>query len=99
MFSALNVKVIIGAATGAALMATGAYWYGYLSGHDACAAAQQKRLLESIREGERLEEARREIAQERDDLARELEVAANADPVVISQCLGPSRVQRLNSLR
>lgn len=36
---------------------------------------------------------------ERDRLARELEDAALADPVLVPQCLGPDRVRRLNALR
>lgn len=36
---------------------------------------------------------------ERDRLARDLEEAALADPVLVPQCLGPDRVRRLNALR
>lgn len=72
---------------------------GYRMGRTACEADHKQELLDQIEAGEKLEQARRQAAKERDALARELEGAAYADPVTSEQCLGSSRVRRLNSIR
>lgn len=74
-------------------------WQGYRMGYSASENVQRQKLLDQIEAGQKLEDARRVIAQERDRLARELEGAAYADPVVVKRCLGAGRVQRLNAIR
>jgi hypothetical protein len=55
---------------------------------------------EAAREAMRKAEKQRLIDQaERDRLARELEDMANADPVLVPQCLSPDRLRRLNEIR
>jgi hypothetical protein len=76
----------------------GAGYQGYQMGHNACEAAHNDAELERIAEGERLMALRVEAEKERDELARQLEIEANEDPIVVTQCLGPSRVRRLNKL-
>ena len=77
---------------------TGAYWYGDRNGHARCVAQHKAQLLEQINAGQKAETARIRIAQDRDDLVRQLEAQANEDPVIVTQCLGPSRVYRLNNI-
>ena len=81
----------------AALAAFGVWMYR--TGYAAAEGAAQARLLAQIEAGQDLEEQRRKIAVERDTLARKLEEAAYADPVVVDRCLGPDRVRRLNAIR
>ncbi|MEM9107584.1 MAG: hypothetical protein AAGC96_18205, partial [Pseudomonadota bacterium] len=76
-----------------------ALWWAYTKGIEKCQADHNAELLERIEEGQRLEAERHEIAQERDNLARQLEEQANADPVFVEQCLSPDRVRRLNAYR
>lgn len=84
---------------GALVLAGITGWQGYRMGYAASENAQRQKLLDQIEAGRKLEDARRVIAQERDRLARELEGAAYADPVVVERCLGAGRVQRLNAIR
>ncbi|MBL4898115.1 MAG: hypothetical protein JKX76_00575 [Colwellia sp.] len=74
-------------------------WQGYRWGYDASETKHQSELLGRIEAGQMLEQARRTIALERDDLARQLEEEAYADPVVVQRGLSPVRVRRLNALR
>lgn len=61
--------------------------------------ARYEAAQEAAREATAKLEAARLIAQaERDRLARELEDAANADPVLVPQCLSPDRVRRLQGI-
>lgn len=69
---------------------------GYRMGQAACEAAHNERELERIEEGERLKEERRDLEIQIDDLARQLQEEADAEPVTVVQCLSPSRVMRLN---
>lgn len=84
---------------GTVALAALAGWQGYRMGHAACEDARRAELLAQIEAGQKLDAARRKAAQERDQLARELEGAAYADPVIVEQCLGPDRVRRLNAIR
>lgn len=77
------------------VVAVGAYKRGVAD----CEAAHNAELLAQIEAGEKAEKERLEIARERDELARQLEEEAYAEPVTIAQCLGPSRLRRLNDLR
>lgn len=80
-------------------LALGAGAYGYRNGKAACEAEHKARLLEEIETGQRLEQERQRIALERDQLHRQLEEEAHADPVIVERCLSPDRVRRLNALR
>ena len=84
---------------GAVVLAGLAGWQGYRMGHAACEGHHRAEMLAQIEAGQKLDAARRKVAQERDRLARELEEAAYADPVLVERCLGPDRVRRLNSIR
>lgn len=84
---------------GALAVAGLAGWGGYRVGYSTCENSHRAELLAQIEAGQKLEEARRKVAQERDQLARELEDAAYADPVVVEQCLDLDRVRRLNAIR
>lgn len=79
-------------------LAAGSAWQGYRIGHRAAEAAHGAEILKQIEEARQLEAERIQIARERDELARRLEDEANADPVVVNQCIGPGRVRRLNAL-
>lgn len=79
-------------------IAGAAFWFGDRNGHARCTAQHQAETLERIKVGQKLEAARIQVARERDVLARQLEEQANEDPVIVSQCLSPSRVRRLNGL-
>lgn len=94
-----RLEIIAGAATVVLICTAGAGWQGYRLGYAAAEAAQQTRLLAEIEAGQRLEEQRRILAQQRDELARKLSEEADADPVVVERCIGPERVRRLNALR
>ena len=83
---------------GSLILAALTGWQGYRMGYAACDADHAQERLDQIEAGEKLNADRRKLAQERDDLARQLSEQANADPVVVHRCLGPSRVQRLNAL-
>ena len=75
-----------------------AYWYGDKNGHMRCTVKHQIELQEQIDTGEKLKADAIEVARQRDDLVRQLEVQANEDPVIVTQCLSPGRVRRLNSI-
>lgn len=66
---------------------------------DRCEARHAAQLLAQVEAGLKLDAARRAIEAQRDDLARQLEEQAYADPIIVPRCLGPDRVRRLNSLR
>lgn len=72
---------------------------GYLKGKKDAEAEFQGRILAYIEAGQKLDDARRRVAQERDELAARLEEEAYADPVIVERCLSPDRLRRLNSLR
>lgn len=74
-------------------------WFSYSKGYEAAEAKHNAALLAQIEAGEKLEEARRVVAAERDELAKKLEEEAYADPVVIHRCLSPSRLRRLQTIR
>lgn len=74
-------------------------WQGYRAGRAACEAAHNATLLAHIEAGRKLDDDRRRLARERDELAAQLEEEAHADPVIVERCLAPGRVQRLNTLR
>ncbi|WP_320176613.1 hypothetical protein [Roseovarius pacificus] len=80
-------------------IAAAAWGHGYWRGWEACAAAHNAEIIESQEEAKKLDAERREVMRERDDLARQLEEGAYADPVTVDRCLSPDRVRRLNSLR
>ncbi len=75
-------------------VAIGAYQRGRMD----CTADYQAQQLDQIEAGQKLDAERRRLAVERDELARQLEEEAHADPVVVHQCLGSDRVRRLNAL-
>ena len=79
-------------------IAGAAYWYGDRNGHMRCTLKHQTELQEQIDAGEKLKADVIEVARERDNLFRQLEEQANEDPVIVTQCLNPGRVQRLNSI-
>lgn len=79
-------------------LVAGAGWQGYRIGYDASDAAHNDATLAAIAEGKRLDAARLKAQTERDELSRKLEEAANEDPIIVSQCLSPDRVRRLNTL-
>lgn len=93
--------VAFGAALALAVagMAT-AYGWGYRAAMEKVGRAVAEAQRETIRaaeEASRIEEERLALEAERDALARQLEDDANAEPVAVPQCLGPSRLRRLNS--
>lgn len=90
-----NPWLIVGAAAFVGL----SWWHGYSTGDKAATARHNAAIIAQMEAGEKLEAERREIARERDDLARQLEEAAYAEPVIVDRCLGPSRLRRLNSIR
>lgn len=74
----------------------GAGLQGYRMGYRACEAAHNAAELKAIADFE-AEKARRIVAEaNRAKLARELEVLNNEEDVVVTQCLGPSRLRLLN---
>jgi len=81
-----------------ALIASLVGWQSYRAGQSACEAAHNAAMIEALAEGDRLNTARIALKSERDRLARQLEMEANEDPIVVTQCLGPSRVRRLNAI-
>ena len=81
-----------------ALIAALVGWQSYKYGNAACQAAHNAAMIEALAEGDRLDAARIAIKDERDRLVRQLEMEANEDPIVVTQCLGPSRVRRLNAI-
>lgn len=91
--------MILGGVVAVTVVAVGAFWQGSRYGRDQCTLEYQAELLKRQAEGERLEADRREAMHERDALVRQLEDAANAEPVVVNECLGASRVRRLNAIR
>lgn len=90
----VNPWLIIGAMG----IAAAAGLQGYRMGQSDCEAAHNASQLEMMAEGEKLKRERIEAEQRRDELARQLEIEANEDPIVVTRCLGPSRVRRLQSL-
>ncbi len=91
----LNPWIIVGILVFIALSG----FQGYRLGIKACEAKHAAALVKSIEENKRLNAERLEALEQREELARQLEVEANAEPVVVSQCLSPSRVRRLNNLQ
>jgi len=81
-----------------AMIASLVGWQSYRLGGNHCQAAHNVALIASQQEGARINAERVKIKTERDELARKLELEANEEPVFVTQCLGPSRVRRLNSL-
>ena len=86
-----------GAGAAVALLAF-TWWHGHSTGKAACEADHNAEQLARIEAGRMLETARRKVAQERDQLARELEEQAHAEPVSVLRGLGPGRVRRLNAI-
>jgi hypothetical protein len=74
------------------------FWQGHRLGYDSAVSAHESELLAQIEAGQKLDAARRRVALERDQLARELEEEAHADPITVVRCLGPGRVRRLNAI-
>lgn len=74
-------------------------WKAYGLGKSKCEATHNQERLDRAQAGEKLEQARRIVARERDELARKLKESAYADPVVVERCLSPNRVRRLNAIR
>ena len=74
-------------------------WQAYRRGYGDSEAAHAAQMLARIEAGQKLDAARRQVALERDALARKLEREAHADPVVVERCLGPDRLRRLNAIR
>ena len=76
------------------------YGNGYRAAMETVGRAVASAQMETIRAAEvasRVEAERIEAEAQRDALARRLEDEANAEPVAVPQCLGPSRLRRLNS--
>lgn len=94
MFSANKPWIIIGIIA----VIAGTYWYGDRNGHARCVAQHKAQILEQIDAGQKAETERIRIAQERDDLVRQLEEQANEDPVIVARCLSPDRVRRINRI-
>jgi hypothetical protein len=67
-------------------------------GFAASEAEHNDALVEEIRKSQELQQELADSLKARDILARDLEAQANEDPVVVTQCLGPSRVRRLNNI-
>lgn len=95
----MNPWLIIAAIGVVIIVAAGAGWQGYRMGFAASEARYNLERLAMIEAGHKLDQARRLIAQQRDDLADELEAKGNAEPVSVTRCLGISRVRRLNTQR
>ncbi|WP_197919305.1 hypothetical protein [Thiosulfatihalobacter marinus] len=95
----ISAKLLPWAILAAIALAGLSGWQGYRMGYSAAEDDKRAELLAQIEAGQKLDDARRKIAQERDQLARELEERAYADPVVCERCLGPGRVRRLNAIR
>ncbi|MEX0306018.1 MAG: hypothetical protein AB3N12_01415 [Ruegeria sp.] len=74
-------------------------WQGHRIGYAAAEDDHRTELLAQIEAGQKLEAARWQLEQELDKQASKNEEQAYAEPVVIQQCLGPSRVFRLNTSR
>lgn len=79
--------------------ASGIYGKGRMDGKAALLAR-----IEAASEAEReavakMETQRLLIEAERDRMARQMEDLANADPVLVPQCLSVDRVRRLDALR
>lgn len=83
----------------AAVIAVLCGWQGYRLGFATSEARHNFERLARIEAGQKLEQARRQIARERDQLSRKLEEQAYAQPVAVERCLGPGRVRRLNAIR
>lgn len=75
------------------------FWQGSRMGYAAAVADHNAELLIRIETGRKLEEARRALEVERDDLARQLEEESHDTPVHVDRCLAPERVRRLDALR
>lgn len=76
------------------------YGNGYRAAMEKVGRAVEQSRRETIRAAEeagRIELQRLALERERDALTRKLEDEANADPVLVPQCLGPSRLRRLNA--
>jgi len=71
---------------------------GYKLGHDAADNKHQDTLLAEIEAAQILDAERRRVARERDDLAKQLEEQAYAEPISVKHCISPSRVRRLNAI-
>lgn len=84
---------------GALAFCAAAWFQGYRMGEAACEASFNERELKRIEEGERLKDQRRELETRLDDALTELEIERNEDPVTVVQCLSPSRVRRIESVR
>lgn len=91
----LNPWMILGALAFAAL----AGWQGYRIGYDAAVADHNDELLARIEAGQKVEQARRNLAIERDELRDQLEEQADAEPIAQPQCFSPGRALRLNANR
>lgn len=87
------------AVVAALAIVSAAFWQGHRVGYASAVSDHQSELLAQIEAGQKLEIARRHAMQQRDQLARELEEEAHADPIAVEHCLGPGRVQRLNAIR
>ncbi len=89
---------VIKAAVGVVILSA-AFGIGWVQGSAKCEARHSQALINQIEAGQMLEDARRAVVRQRDDLVRQLEELAHADPVVVERCLGPDRVRRLNAIR
>lgn len=84
---------------GALALLGGAWYHGYQTGVKHATARHNEQILKAYEEGERLKTERRDLEAQINDLSFQLELEANEDPIVVTQCLGPSRVRRLQSIR
>lgn len=80
------ILAVVGAMLGAG------YYMGYTRANNACKAA----ILVEIEKGKEADNERLALEEETRRLERELAAAGDVEPVVVQQCLGPSRVRRLN---
>ncbi|WP_170760003.1 hypothetical protein [Ruegeria lacuscaerulensis] len=93
----LKSTAILIAFVGALAIAGGSGWKGYSLGYDAAEDGHRAEKLEMIEAAKELENERIDVAQQRANLAQEVQESINADPIVVSRCLGPSRGVQLNA--
>lgn len=96
--SVINPWLVAGAVVGAVAISGLSGWQGYRMGFSSSEAKHNAALIEEIKRSQELQQELADSLRARDDLARDLEAQANEDPVVVTQCLGPSRVRRLNNI-
>ena len=74
-------------------------WRGYHMGYRAAEHDFNVERFAMIEAGKKLDAARRDAVARLKETADKLEADANAEPAAVPECLGPSRVRRLNATR